>query len=129
VERIAAEARSVVPDFIVCPQNAEAIIDDLPTTAYRNRYFKAVNAIGVEDLFHHYGSAEDQKYRLRLLQRYAKAGIKVFNVEYLTKKKWPDYRNRICASRFTIIPYAAASDRELDELILFPPEPCGALAQ
>lgn len=126
VERIAAAARSVEPAFIVCPQNAESIIDDVPTASYRKRYLKVINAIGAEDLFYHYGSLADRKYRLKLLQRYAQAGIKVFNVEYLARKKWQEYRSRICAAPTAIIPYAAAVDRELDELISFPPASCNA---
>lgn len=126
VERIAVKARSVQPGFLVCPQNAESIIDDVPTVSYRKRYLKVLSAIGVEDLFYHYGSFTDHKYRLRLLQQYAQAGIKVFDVEYLARKRWQEYRSKICATSITIIPYAAAVDRELDELISFPPASCPA---
>jgi endo-alpha-1,4-polygalactosaminidase (GH114 family) len=85
---------------------------------------EVMNAIGVEDLFYHHCSVTDRDYGLRLLQQYSQAGIRIFNVEYVTKRKWPEYRSRVCRTALPIVPYAAAADRELDELVAFPPKPC-----
>jgi len=124
VERIGNYTRSLNPQFVLCPQNAESIIDDAPTNGLRSRYLTAIDAIGVEDLFYHFGSIEDRKYRMGLLRSFENAGKKVFNVEYISTASWPAYRQRVCAAGFEIIPYAAAPDRELDELIDFPEGDC-----
>ncbi len=117
VEKIAAYARARRPDFILCPQNAESIIDDVTAAAVRNRYFQAINAIGVEDLFYHYGSQADQDYRLEMLRQFQGAGKKIFNIEYIGKSQWQQYRQLACATNLSLIPYAALPDRALDELV------------
>jgi cysteinyl-tRNA synthetase len=123
VEQIAARARAVAPGFILCPQNGESIIDDVPTKGLYIRYLRAINAIGVEDLLYN-SSARDRRYRTKLLARFAARGKKILNVEYVGKIRWNRYLHAACAMDYEMIPYAGAPDRELDELIEFPVVPC-----
>ena len=124
VAKIAGLARASSPGFILCPQNGESILDDAPSTRVRKRYLKVIDAIGVEDLFYHYGSIQDRKYRMGLLGEYAGAGKKVFNVEYVPRRGWEAYRSAACAVPFGMVPYAAETDRALDELVDFPRLEC-----
>jgi cysteinyl-tRNA synthetase, unknown class len=124
VGRIARYSRTASPGFIFCPQNGESIIDDAQSTAVENRYFGFINAIGVEDLFYHYGSRADRSYRLKMLRKYATAGKKVFNIEYIGPSRWDQYMKRVCALSFDMIPYGGDPNRELDELIDFPDKFC-----
>jgi cysteinyl-tRNA synthetase, unknown class len=123
VEQLGSFTRASRPGFIVCPQNAESIIDDVSAPAVRARYFTAINAIGVEDLYYHFGTLEDQFYRFLKLQQFSQAGKKIFNVEYLASNVWADYLSWICYTAIPIIAYAAMPDRDLDELILNFPKP------
>lgn len=126
VKKVGAYTRGPRPEFILCPQNGESIIDDA-SAAYRRGYLGAINAIGVEDLFYNFGDREDKIYRLNLLKRYVRQNIKVFNIEYLPQRLWTAYLSKICAAALPIIPYAGRPDRELDELIPdFPKAECGA---
>jgi len=126
VEKIAAYTRAAHPGFILCPQTGESIIDDVSATAMRGRYFQAINAIGAEDLFYHYGSHADQVYRFQMLQLYHQAGKMIFNIEYIGKSLWSSYLKSVCAKPFPIIPYAGVPDRALDELLPdFPRPNCG----
>jgi cysteinyl-tRNA synthetase, unknown class len=117
VEGIAAYTRAAHPGFIICPQNGESIIDDVSTSAMRDRYFQAINAIGVEDLFYHYGTHADQVYRFQMLQLYHQAGKKIFNIEYVGASLWGSYLQSVCAQPVPLIPYAGVPDRGLDELL------------
>ncbi len=117
VEKIAAYTQALHPGFILCPQNGESIIDDVSAESVAGRYFRAIEALGVEDLFYHYGTHQDQVYRLQLLKRYRTAGKTVFNVEYVGRTRWAEYLHLICAAGVKIISYAARPDRALDELI------------
>lgn len=123
VAKIGYYSRSHSRKFILCSQNGESIIDDASRKA-RNFYLYVINAISVEDLFYNYGAPEDRIYRLRKLHEYAKAGNKIFNIEYVGQESWAEYLNFVCSLPFEIIPYAGAPDRALDELIDFPPSPC-----
>ncbi|HOV87591.1 MAG TPA: endo alpha-1,4 polygalactosaminidase [Syntrophobacteraceae bacterium] len=125
VEKIGNYARQTFPDFILCPQNAESILDDVPTAKLRKRYLDAIQAIGVEDLFYHYGSSADREYRKAMLKQFAAAGKRIFNVEYVSGDRWKAYLNRACSAPFPVVPYGARPDRELDELVTFPKKPCG----
>jgi len=125
VEKIGAYGRAAQPGFIICPQNAEAIIDDVSTAAMRDRYFQVMNAIGVESLFYNIFSPADQKYRFQLLQEYHQAGKKIFNIEYIGRTKWSSYLKSVCSQPLPIIPYAGKPDQALDELIMdFSRPPC-----
>jgi cysteinyl-tRNA synthetase len=125
VEQIAAYTRAAHPGFIVCPQNGESIIDDVSAAAVRTRYFQAMDAIGVEDLFYHYGTIADQRYRFLMLEMYHQAGKKIFNIEYIGKSLWNAYLQSVCTRSLPVIPYAGKPDRNLDELIPdFPRPPC-----
>jgi cysteinyl-tRNA synthetase len=126
VEKIAAYTRASHPGFILCPQNGESIIDDVSMSAMRNRYFLAIDAVGVEDLFYHFGNLADQRYRFQMLRLYHQAGKKIFNIEYLGRSQWSAYLKSVCAQPLPIIPYAGMPDRALDELIPdFPRPNCG----
>lgn len=126
VTKIATYARAGRPGFVVCPQNGESIIDDVPSGDLRTGYLDVIDAIGVEDLFYHYGDPADRRYRFNLLRLYARAGKKIFNVEYINKAKWNAYRRAVCSRNFEIVPYGALPDRELDELVRFPRLDCAA---
>ena len=75
--------------FIVIPQNAEDIIDAANITpTLTNKYFNAINAIGVEDVFfpgnndmnNAYGP---DSYRTGLLAEFNNRGKRVFSIEYI----------------------------------------------
>ena len=128
VEKIGAYTRGQRPGFILCPQNGESIIDDAAAD-YRRRYLQAIDALGVEDLFYYFGTRADQRYRLQLLQKYAGQGKKIFNIEYIPKKRWTEYLSKVCAAAVPIVPYAGRPDRNLDELVPdFPEADCGNAA-
>ena len=124
VGRIGKYARTRSPGFILCPQNGESIIDDAGSASVRNRYFALIDAIGVEDLLYHFGTLKDRNYRMNLLKKYGNAGKKIFNIEYVGATKWDAYLGKVCALAFEMIPYAGVPDRELNELVVFPPNPC-----
>lgn len=78
-------------DFIMIPQNAEDIINSTNVTAgQKTRYFNAVNAVGVEDVFCYGDLDEDNpyspdSYRIGELQEWLTADKQVFSIEYLTQ--------------------------------------------
>jgi len=119
VNKIGNYTRFHSKEFILCPQNAESIIDDASMYA-RNLYLNIIDAIGVEDLFYNYGTPDDQIYRLQKLQEFASAGKKVFNIEYVGEESWAEYLYFVSLVEIEIIPYAGDPDRALDELIDFP---------
>jgi cysteinyl-tRNA synthetase len=117
VEKIGSYTRASHPGFILCPQNGESIIDDVSSAAVKNRYFAAINAIGVEDLFYNNtDTPQDHAYRLQMLGLFRQAGKKVFNIEYVGRTVWSQYLGRVCATNLGIIPYANP-DRDLKELV------------
>ena len=105
-------------NFTICPQNALGIVWDASATA-KQKYLKAIDAVGVESLFFNYWSVEDQEYRLKCLQQFHQAQISIFNVEYIKEKNWNSYRKYLRKQSIPIIGYAADEKRELKELILF----------
>ncbi len=97
---------------IVCPQNGEAIIDDAGKKV-RARYWKAIDCIGVEDLFYH-SSKSDRKYRKKLFRRFAKKKKVILNVEYIKSAKNKSYLKLVKKQDFSVIPYRAKPNRDLD---------------
>jgi len=91
IERINHYCDSVtVHNFYVFPQNAESIIDEINVTpALGERYFAAIDAIGIEDVFF-YGDEDENnplnpdEYRIGILDSFVARGKKVCSIEYLT---------------------------------------------
>ena len=91
IERINDYADSVTGhNFYVFPQNAESIIDETNVTpALGERYFSAIDAIGIEDVFF-YGDEDENnplnpdEYRIAILDSFIARGKKVCSIEYLT---------------------------------------------
>jgi cysteinyl-tRNA synthetase len=103
-------------EAIICPQNGEAIIDDA-SKKYRNIYWDNIDCIGIEDLFYHSTKA-DRVYRKKILERFANHGKIILNVEYINEEKEAEYLNKIINQKFSVIPYRADPDRELDNITL-----------
>lgn len=119
VAGIAAHARERNPSFIVCPQNATAIIDDMSPAALGS-WWSAIDAVGAEDAFF-YGDAEmdntwnPQESILDDLDDFSAHGKTVFSIEYLSAG------NGTALSRFAREAEARgfghyAADRPLDTL-------------
>jgi len=113
--------REHVPDstFYLIPQNGETIIyEPHVSPLLRDSLFRAIQAIGVEDVFFP-GEAEENNpfapdsYRLDILAEFQRRGEKILSVEYLTE---PDlietYRSAAAERQF--VPYATV--RALDTL-------------
>lgn len=115
VNEIGEYARKTNKDFIVCPQNGESILDDA-SEDMRDKYIKAIDCIGIEDLFFNYGDAEDQKYRMKLLGQLEKAGKMIFNIEYVNDSQRQEYFKLIDQSPVWMIRYPSSVDRALDKL-------------
>lgn len=85
---LAERARKQVPGFLVFPQNAAGILDELDEDASR-RYLAMVDGIGAEDTFFfgegdHDNPYDPQQETIALLDRFAAAGKLVLAVDYLT---------------------------------------------
>jgi len=104
--------------FTICPQNALGIVWDASETA-RQKYLKAIDAIGVESLFFNYWSIEDKAFRVECLKLFHQANKRIFNVEYIKENQWKSYRNYLSSQPFPIIGYPADEKRKLKELIIF----------
>ncbi|MFH1537112.1 MAG: MJ1477/TM1410 family putative glycoside hydrolase [Patescibacteria group bacterium] len=99
---------------IVCPQNGEAIIDEA-SKKYRKKYWKNINCIGIEDLFFN-SSKSDRAYRKKMLKRFSNHDVTILNVEYKKKKKKSDYLTKVRNQKFSVIPYLAKPNRDLDSI-------------
>jgi cysteinyl-tRNA synthetase len=132
VKKLANYARKKrgVKNFLVVPQNGAGLIADwsYPDAAnaekeaarQRRVYFKVVNAIGAEDVFHSGNRDENnpyrpKKYRLELLDQFAAAGKPVLVIDYLTRKRKIDRLWSESAER-GYVPYV--SRRDLDRLTI-----------
>ena len=100
IEEIGASGRAIFPDFLVIPQNAPFLIDEDP-----ERYVRAIDGLAVEDTwFSGEGDGEwddpesgdipndsDDEWstagRLAQFQKYRKAGLPVFSVDYCVSEK------------------------------------------
>lgn len=105
-------------NFTICPQNALGIVWDASASA-KEKYLKAIDAVGVESLFFNYWSDEDKKYRLACLQQFHQAHKRIFNVEYIKEKQWKTYKDYLRSQPFPICGYPANENRALKELIIF----------
>jgi cysteinyl-tRNA synthetase len=78
-------------DFIILPQNGCDVWDQENVSAdLKNKYFDAINGIGVEDVFFPGDKEQDNNYepddyRLGILKEYTKRGKQVFAIDYLTQ--------------------------------------------
>lgn len=126
VLRIASQARERVPDFLVVLQNAEWILD----FDEDGKLLSAVSGWGVEDLFYNGTTPNSTEWvaeRTAYLDRLVAAGKFVLSVDYVddgtgyrgeNKRRIDDYLARARARGYT--PYAARSDRALDEIVIIP---------
>jgi cysteinyl-tRNA synthetase len=120
VEKIALYARERAGDgFIVCPQNAESLLDDA-SASYRARYLAAIDAVGAESIFYNAWSPEDQAYRLEKLAELNAAGKRAFVIEYVDEGQWAELFAAVDASGLDLLAYPAAPDFLLDELVVVP---------
>lgn len=118
VKRIAVYARDQDPDFLIFPQNGESLL------AYDKdgSYLAAINGIGIEDLYYdERTTASDTAERSVYLDRIDAAGKKVIVVDYTYDGSADAIVNDFISQATTdgFYPYAAATDRELDELVTF----------
>ena len=118
--------------FMVFPQNAAEIIqdDEGQTDSEAERYFSAIDGIGIEDLYYNgrkRSKGSERRFRLNLLRQYHERGKTVLVTDYVIKTDHPTVRpnrNRVrsfykkCRAE-GFVPYAANDDRALDELITF----------
>lgn len=134
VESLASYARAVrgsaAPRFLVFPQNGDTILlDDADLLDGLGAcYLGAIDGIGVEDVFYNeltLQPADEIAFRTEVLGLYTSAGRTVLSVDYVWNAASPgvpanaarygDFVNRARTAGF--VPYAALSDRGLDEFL------------
>ncbi|MFN8088779.1 MAG: endo alpha-1,4 polygalactosaminidase [Mycobacterium sp.] len=134
VIRIAQQARSVDPDFIVIPQNGQELITqngeaDGPLAA---DYLAAIDGQGREDLFYGYTADNvatppaDRDYLLDFLEREEAEGVQVLVVDYASSPARVDNSYTQNAARGFIS--FAANHRDLDTIPPRPVVPAGVNA-
>jgi cysteinyl-tRNA synthetase len=101
--------------FLVCIQNGLGIFDDA-SPIWSEKLMRAIDMASVESLFYNYYSKEDQAYRIEMLQKLAKHGKTLLDVEYIPPELTAEYLQKIHAAPVRLIPYRAAPDRALDSL-------------
>ena len=117
VEKIADYTRTEYgEEFIVSPQNGLGILDDA-SKKYKNRYLRAIDAVGVESLYYNVYSQEDKNYRLEKLTDFSDASRLILNVEYIDAPKYDEYYNQWENSDLNMVGYPADADTALDELV------------
>jgi cysteinyl-tRNA synthetase len=128
VQRIARHARvdRAKPDFYVIPQNGERIFE----YDSGDSYLATISGMGIEDLYYD-GTAElpaaETAERKALLERITLTGKPVLVVDYVDGGTRPpetivgEFRNKALADGY--LPYAARTDRELDEINTFSGQP------
>jgi cysteinyl-tRNA synthetase len=77
-------------DFLLFPQNGEELLSYASPSSLE-RYWNTIDGIGVEDVFHYGGKAENNplkmdQERLRLLMMFRRRDKLVLSVEYLTRE-------------------------------------------
>jgi hypothetical protein len=132
IERIAERARVTrgVGQFLVFPQNAQDIIlnEQGQLDAISERYFAVIDGIGNEDIFFYElepQGGEDQQYILTQLDEFASRNKTILVADYVIDANDPSAAaNNARAQSFVLqarargyVPYAAMSDRFLDELL------------
>lgn len=135
IEALANHARTVrgpaAPRFLVFPQNGDTIVtdDEGQLDALGACYLTAIDGIGVEDVFYNeltLQPAAEITFRTGILGHYTAAGRTVLSVDYVWNSASPsvpanagrygDFVARATAAGF--VPYAATSDRDLDEFLV-----------
>lgn len=104
--------------FILIPQNGESIIDAPNVTIQiKDRYFNAINAIAVEDVFFpgsndmNNGHSPDN-YRIGLLNEFKNRGKRVFSIEYIDEPaKLNQYIADAQANNY--VPYSCTRDLDM----------------
>ena len=77
--------------FYLIPQNGESVVSSTNVSfQLKTKYFDAINALGVEDIFFDGTLDEDSPYnpdvsRIELLQEYITNSKRVFSIEYVTQ--------------------------------------------
>ncbi len=120
------------PAFLVFPQNGIDIVRDGNDTldAAGASFLSTISGVGIEDLFWNETTPQDPQdtaYRLGILDQFQAAGNLVVLVDYVWDEAAPgstaninrtnDFETRALAEGF--IPYAAITDRNLDEILTF----------
>lgn len=128
-------------DFLVFPQNASDIIrnDDGEVDVLGLQYLDAISGIGQEDLFFRAtrrNRPAETGYLLDQLRVYVEQGKTVLVTDYIIKAQRPiprgndarlqEFYTRCRGEGF--VPYAAMSDRNLDEIVTLP-TPLWSVAQ
>lgn len=135
VSRIADYARQTrgAAGFLVFPQNGSDIIrdDDDAIDAFGESYLNTVDGIGIEDLFYDETTAQPQAetdYRIAQLAEFRNRGKAVLVTDYVldttlspgaSDTRVSDFYRRTLEEGF--VPYAAVSDRDLNEIVLLEP--------
>ncbi len=114
------------PDFYVIPQNGERILD----YDVNNSFLNTISGIGIEDLFYDGLDPippEETSYRIGYLERIHRVGKPVLVVDYVDNGTGYTDSNKARIDSFIAechahgyVPYAAFSDRELDEIDIIP---------
>jgi len=104
--------------FFLIPQNGEFIIEEAHVSEHlKTAYLKAIDGIGVEDVFFFGDSDNNNPYnpdyeRIDMLEKYLQYGVNVFSVEYLTAVDlMQQYMRAIEQHRF--IPYVTTRDLDV----------------
>jgi cysteinyl-tRNA synthetase len=134
VKRIAWHARTArgKSDFLIIPQNGERILDYDTGLQYLGAgdYLASISGIGVEDLYYMETSpipAEETAGRKTYLNTILGAGKQVLAVDYVDdgSRPVPEVVTQFQTSALGdgYLPYAARTDRELDEINTLPGQP------
>lgn len=134
IEALANHARTVrgaaAPRFLVFPQNGDTIITDDAgeLDGLGACYLTTIDGIGVEDVFYNELTLQppaEITFRTGILAFYTAAGRTVVAVDYVwnaaspgvsaNASRYGDFVARATAAGF--VPYAAWSDRDLDEIL------------
>ncbi len=108
-------------DFLVIPQNGERLLE------YEPSLLDVVSGWAAEDLFYDETTPKEDEERIGILDGVVKKGKIVLSVDYVddgsgytgqNKERIDDYIEK--AREHGFIPYAARSDRELDEINTIP---------
>ncbi|NUN95913.1 MAG: endo alpha-1,4 polygalactosaminidase, partial [Candidatus Omnitrophica bacterium] len=126
-----------VSDFLVFPQNAPAMLydDSEQVDALALAYLGAIDGIGAEDTFYNEFTPQNQEsvdYVTTLLELYRTGGGEermVLAVDYVwnesrpdgeaNKARYNDFKSKALARGY--VPYAAVSNRDLDEILIVSP--------
>ncbi|MGD9620815.1 MAG: endo alpha-1,4 polygalactosaminidase [Mycolicibacterium sp.] len=135
VLKIAQQARSVNPGFIVIPQNGQELItqNGAADGPLATDYVAAIDGQGREDLFYGYSSdnaatpAADRDHMLEFLGREEAEGVQVLVIDYCSSVTKVDNSYAQNAARGFVS--FAANRRGLDKIPLHPAEPFGVNAE